>query len=326
MSSTTLPTTIIEYLGRDVGVAAPGSAPTDPAATERGIQHLRSLGLNPVTIRNTFAANGYLCGTDEVRADELNQFLRDPDIRTVFCLRGGYGSSRILRFLDYEAAAQKPTLIVGYSDITAIQLALLARSRLPSLSGPMVSVEFAGDAATLQQPFWDLLGASQTRFPYELVPPNGYPALSGFADGSVSGKLIGGNLSVLSRLVGTEYLPDMVGAILFLEDVAESPYLMDAMLEHLQNAGILEGLGGIALGSFTDSDPPEGKPSLSMQQVFADYLGKLGIPVARDLCYGHFPVKNAVPIGLSARLDVKGESASLTLQDSIWTALSNRVT
>lgn len=302
-------------LGRKtIGVIAPASTPATSEPIERGLAHLRKLGFGVETWRTSFDSDGYLAGNDEMRLKELNHFLGRADIDLLFCLRGGYGSLRILDRIDYETASRNPKLLVGYSDITALQLALLARSGLKSVSGPMVAVEFAGEEAHNQPSFWELFDAQAG---YEICSPTG-TRLLGQQDGTCEGTLIGGNLSVLTRLIGTPFLPDLDGAILFIEDIGETPYRVDGMLAQLRLAGLLEKLGGIVFGVFSDSEPPLGKPSKSMTEVFRDYVSALSIPVAEGLLYGHLPVKNAIPIGVKARLKVNGEFASLGLLESVW--------
>ncbi|NNE36417.1 MAG: LD-carboxypeptidase, partial [Rhodothermales bacterium] len=197
------------------GVVAPASAPLDPSLVNEGIDFLRRQGLVVQVVRDDFSSTGYLAGIDSARADELNDFLRRTDIDLLFCVRGGYGTLRILDQVDYEAAARHPKLLVGYSDITALQLALYKKSGLVSVSGPMVAVEFAGQHAMDQGPFWDLLSASP---PYEISSPTGTP-LKSLSPGECEGVLLGGNLSVLTRLLGTGFEPHFQGAILFLEEI-----------------------------------------------------------------------------------------------------------
>ncbi|GIV58357.1 MAG: peptidase S66 [Rhodothermaceae bacterium] len=292
-----------------VGVVAPGSAPADDAALAAGIERLAAHGFRVEVAPNVRARHGYLAGPDSVRLAAFNTFLRRPDVKALFCARGGYGSLRLLPDLDYEAARRHPKLLVGYSDVTALHLALYHRAGWRGLSGPMVAVEWGHLDAASERLFFEL---ARGHSPDPLLGPGG-ETLTPVRPGTAEGLLLGGNLAVLTRLIGTPYLPSLEGAILFLEDVGEAPYRLDGLLAHLRLAGLLDRLGGVVLGGFTECDPPPDRPSLSLEQVFDDYFGRVPYPVARGLVYGHFPVKNTVPVGVRARLTVTDHRATLGL-------------
>ncbi|MDA0684606.1 MAG: LD-carboxypeptidase [Bacteroidetes bacterium] len=294
-----------------VGIIAPASAPRADHRYDEGLNGLRSVGLEPVFKRSSIAHDGYLAGTDEERLNELNSFLADADVDTLICVRGGYGVLRILDQVDYDMARQHPKLLVGYSDITALQLALFAHAGWVSISGPMVAVEWHDPKGLACSDFLALAGSDLPTGPLDPDSP-----LTTFVPGSAEGVLLGGNLSLITRLIGTPHLPDLSGAILFLEEVGESPYRVDGLLAHLQLAGILDSLAGVVLGGFTESDAEPDKPSLTMEQVFDDYFGDLGIPVCSGLRYGHFHEKIAVPIGVKCRLEAGAETGTIMLLES----------
>lgn len=296
-----------------VGVIAPASAPLDDARLHAGLDTLRRRGLQVVLHRTDFGPHGHLCGPDDVRLDELNAFLRRDDVDALLCVRGGFGTLRLLPYLDYEAARAHPKLVVGYSDVTALQLALYRHAGLPSLSGPMVAVEWEDPDAASERLFWALAGGA---VPAPLIGP-GDERLQPVRPGVAEGVLLGGNLTLVTRLVGTPYLPPLDGALLFLEEVGEEPYRIDGLFAHLQLAGILERLGGVILGGFTEGDPRPGRPALALDDVLDHYLGRLEVPVARGLVYGHFPVKNTLPLGVRARLEVEGGTAALSLLEPV---------
>jgi muramoyltetrapeptide carboxypeptidase len=149
-----------------------------------------------------------------------------------------------------------------------------------------------------------------------VIGPRG-ELLTPLRPGSAEGVLLGGNLAMVVRLIGTPYLPPLEGSILFLEDVGEEPYRIDAMLAQLKLSGILDRLGGLIFGAFTDWRPEEGTPTLSLDEVVYDYASRLTIPVARGLVYGHFPVKNTIPVGVRARLEVTSDGASLAVLEPV---------
>ncbi len=288
-----------------IAVVLPAGPPRSEADLERGCAILSERGYRVVG-PSSRPPSGYLAGTDEERAGELNAYLNDPSIDALFCARGGFGTMRILDRVDYAALRRRPKLLVGYSDITALQFAWFSQAGVPSISGPMVGVDWPFLAAEYERQFWSLAcGASPT------LGPDG-DALLPVRNGEVDGLLLGGNLSLIARLVGTPYLPSLAGAILFLEDIGEPVYRIDALLSQLRLAGWLDRLGGLVLGGFTDFPEPD-KDALLFEALIATYFERAPYPVARGLRYGHFPDKIALPIGIHARLTVTDATARLSL-------------
>lgn len=275
-----------------------------------GVALLQHRGYNIVQYREDIAAHGYLADTDEVRIAEMNAMLRNPDIKLLICARGGYGTMRLLPYLDYEAAKQFPKILVGYSDITALHLALYEKADWIGLSGHLV-VEWENLSARSEKLFWDLVTGNT---PQTLVAPHNQK-MKPFRNGVAEGKLFGGNLALVTYLIGTPYLPNLEGAILFLEDIGEKVYALDRMFAKLKLAGILDKLGGLVLGHFTEI--PEVKGALTLQQVFADYLSEMPYPIATNLCYGHFTNKNCMPVGIQTRLEVSEQRVNLHYLESI---------
>jgi muramoyltetrapeptide carboxypeptidase len=295
-----------------VAVAAPASAPLDAARYRAGLDALRARGLSVETPRPSLAAHGFLAGPDADRLGELNALLRREDLDAIVCVRGGYGVLRLLPGLDYEAARAHPKLVVGYSDITALHLALYAQAGLAGLSGPMVAPDWPDLDAETEAQFWHFAEGGTG----PVVGPGG-EALVGVRPGRSEGVLLGGNLTLVAALLGTPYLPDLRGAILFLEEVGEPPYRIDRLFAQLRLAGVLDALGGLVLGAFTDAEPPPNRPSLSLDAVLDDYTRDLNYPVARGLIYGHIARKSTIPVGVRARLDVEGDAAALTVLDPV---------
>lgn len=299
--------------GSRIAVVAPASPPRDPARLRAGIAHLERLGYAVEVGRSAFEPHGYLCGSDAERLEELNGYLRRDDVDALFCVRGGYGTLRLLPGVDYEAARAHPKLLVGYSDITGLHLALLARAGLPGLSGPMVAVEWGESDPASERLFWEL---AQGGTPGPLLGP-GAEALVPLRPGEAEGLLVGGNLTLLTRLIGTPYLPELEGAILFLEEVGEQPYRIDGLLAQLRLAGHLDRLGGLVIGGITEAEPEPGRPSLTIDEVIGDYVRTLPCPVASGLVYGHFPVKNTLPVGVRGRLSVSSARAELHVLEPV---------
>jgi len=297
-----------------VGVVAPASAARAQKDAEAGLAALRARGLR-VELHRPMSPEpvGYLAGDDDARAAELNAFLRRDDLDALFCLRGGYGVLRLLDRIDYDAAASHPKLLVGYSDVTALHLALWTNAGVPGLSGPMVAPDWPTLDAESEAQFWRLAGGAA---PVEIAGPGG-EALAGVQDGRTEGVLLGGNLTMVAALLGTPYLPDLHGAILFLEEVGEQPYQVDRMLARLRLAGVLGRLGGLVFGAFTDCEPRSDRPSLPLDAVLDHYARCVPGPVAKGLVYGHFPRKSTLPVGVRARLDVRAEAGALTVLEPV---------
>ena len=297
-----------------VAVVAPASAALDAADAAAGLAALRARGLQVDVADVAGGPTAYLSGADAARADALNAALRRDDVDALVCLRGGYGLLRILDRIDYEAARAHPKLIVGYSDITALHLALWKEAGLTGVSGPMVASDWAkGLDADTEADFWRVAGGAAG---YDVRGP-GAEALTPLAEGETEGVLLGGNLALVTALLGTPYLPDLTGAILFVEDVGEAPYRIDGMLARLRLAGVLERLGGLVFGLFTGADVPPDRPTFSVDEVLAQYAPCVGGPVASGLVYGHVPRKSTLPVGVRARLTCDDRAATLHVIDSV---------
>jgi len=290
--------------GDRIVVLAPASAPRDASDLQRGLDALRAMEYAVEVDYDTEAQHGYLSAPDDQRLGAFNRVLRREDVRAIVCVRGGYGTLRLLAQLDYDAARKHPKLLVGYSDVTALQWALYAQAGWASLSGPVLT-EWPQLDAEATNLFQSLVRGER---PESLQLPSAAP-LQPLTAGTADGPLIGGNLSVCSRLVGTPYAPDLSGAILFLEEVDEAPYRVDRMLAHLSLAGWLDDLAGVVLGQFTTGSVDG--PSLTLDDIFRDYFGDRSYPVATGLCYGHFMPRATIPIGVRARLSVTDGAAEI---------------
>jgi muramoyltetrapeptide carboxypeptidase len=278
--------------GDAVSVIAP-SGPFDRPAFDRGLARLAAR-YRPVVDEGLFARARYLAGPDERRLAELTHALMTEDTRAVFCARGGYGAARLLSRLQLPAA-HKP--FIGFSDATAIHCALQCAGRA-SVHGPVVTHLGVVDEATALDLFEQLENAgARARL-------EGKPVVEGVVEGAV----LGGNLSVLTRLIGTRWLPPLDGAILFFEDVGERPYRLDRMWQHLGLSGALARVAGIALGTFEGcTDREEG---WSAEEVLGDLARELGKPCVLGLPVGHGKENRAFPLGARARLD--GGAGTLT--------------
>ncbi len=234
--------------GDRVGLIAPASA-VSLGQIERAQFNVRGMGLRPRTGKHAYGNHGYLAGTDQERASDINAMFADPEIRAVFAISGGWGCARLLPLLDWPMIRANPKLLIGYSDITALHCAFAARAGFPTIHAPnagnrwgrlswrsLVQLGFVGATP--------VLGGQ----PQEAQSQRQGRTITG---GRAAGKLLGGNLTILSTLMGTPWMPDMSGAILFAEDVREAPYRIDRMFQQLRLAGVLESLGGVVFGQCT---------------------------------------------------------------------------
>jgi len=283
-----------------VGLISPASPVVDVSKIERGIRYLESLGYRVAVGSHLNKTMGYLAGSDEERVKDIHAMFADRQVKAIVCLRGGYGTPRLLRTLDYKLIARNPKILVGFSDITALQLAIWAKCRLITFHGPMLGVEMAGgmDSYT-EEHFWRLLTSRRK--------PPGISFDAGETGtlhrGVADGRLLGGNLSLLVTLPGTEFLPDFRNAILFFEEVKEEPYRIDRMLIHLRNAGILAKVRGLLSGQFPDCIPGDpGVPSRTIDELLRELAGTSRVPFLANLPFGHLPRKITLPVGLRARL------------------------
>jgi muramoyltetrapeptide carboxypeptidase len=296
--------------GDILGLIAPASTPLSESRVEGGVRYLEGLGYRVKLGRHVAARHGYFAGTDDQRADDLNRMLGDRHVRAIFALRGGYGTPRLLPHVDYAVVRRQPKILVGYSDLTALQLALFRRTGLVTFSGPMVSVEFAcrPDPFTEEQ-FWRLLTASEPagRLPH----PAGRPPVTR-CGGRAEGRLLGGNLSLLVSSLGTPYSPDYAGALLVLEEVHEHLHRLDRMLTQLRNAGVLARVAGLILGRFTQCRPSDPKqPYLSQTEIWAEAMRWVRVPTVERFPYGHVSTKLTLPLGVRARLDADEPALAL---------------
>ena len=271
------------------------------------VKVLESWGLRARVGDHALHRHRFLAGTDEERLADFNDALRDEEVRGIWCLRGGYGAQRITDDLDFAAAAADPKLVIGFSDITAIHLALWCTTGLPTVHGPTASYADPGaghpteagahHALMTAEPV--LVAADERESRFEVRVP-----------GRAEGVLLGGNLTLLAGSVGTGHRPDLRGAILLLEDVTDEPYRIDRYLVQLKRAGWLDGIAGVAVGQFTDCVDPDGNATLP--GVLSDQLASLGVPVLGGLPIGHGDEQTAVGLGVPAILDAT--AGALTVQ------------
>ncbi len=288
--------------GDIVGLTSPATAAFESDPIEVFMQAFREVGLEPRLGANFYNRRGYFAGSDQDRAADVMGFFADPEVKGIFA-RGGWGAARVLPHLDYDLIRRNPKVLLGYSDATALLTGVHAKTGLITMHGPGPGNRFSTEH------FRRVLMEGEADLLENLVPDPGDSIVSRdhrtrtITSGVARGRLLGGNLTVLSAIVGSDYLPDFTGAILFLEDVDEAVYRVDRMLTTLRLAGILDRLAGFVFGRCTDCDPSSGFGSLTLEEVLADHIAPLGIPAFRGSMIGHIPEQFTLPIGGLAELD-----------------------
>jgi len=285
-----------------VGLARPGFASFETLPAEELREGLEALGLRVRLGPHYFSRHGYLAGTDEERAADLNGLFADPEVRMVVAF-GGWGTSRVLPLLEYERLAADPKVVLGYSDVTALLLGVHAKTGLVTFHGPSPRNRFS--AEILKRVVMDaeaLELENQREIPDDSLVQR-ENRIRTITPGRARGRLLGGNLTVLTAITASGYLPDWSGAILFLEDVEEQIYRVDRMLTELSLAGVLRQIRGFVFGHCTDCLPGERYGSLTLEEVLNEHVRPLGIPAWQGAMIGHVPKQFTLPEGLEVEID-----------------------
>lgn len=312
--------------GDTIGLITPSHYITEENLRE-SVENLATLGFRVKYTENMLVRKGYLGGTDQQRADDINRMFADEGIAGIMCARGGYGTTRLLPYLDYNVIRNNPKVLIGYSDITGLLYGLYSQTGLIGFHGPMGTSDY-NDFTTKY--FREIVMEPQNKLVYqnpevitgdELVPSYLQDAedttissaeLITLAPGTAEGTLVGGNLSLVAAMCGTPYDVDMRDKIVFLEDVGESPYRIDRMLTQLLlDPTKLPVAKGVVLGLFTDCEAEDEETSFSLAQVLYDRLTSLGIPVLYGLMFGHIQRNATIPFGVRAQLDATGKILTL---------------
>ena len=300
--------------GDTVGLINPSGAIYERAHYELTHQALQALGFKVREAPNVRQRYGHMAGTPAQRASDIHTLFAAPDVAGVLAITGGSGANRVLPLLDYGLLARNPKFLGGFSDLTALINAVHIKTGLVTFHSPLGrsawnAFSVAHFKALVMQALAPTLSNTLVTGD-DLVPSEG--RFSTVCGGRASGPLLGGNLAVLTSLSGTPYMPDLRGAILFLEDVNEYVYRVDRMLSTLMLSGALAGVAGVVLGGFTNCMPSEGSfGTLTLDEVFDDYFGPLGVPVYRGAQFGHVKNKFTLPLGVMAEVDADAGSIRL---------------
>ncbi len=287
--------------GARVALVAPAGPLRDERDLQRAVDNVQALGWTPVVASNALARAGYFAGDDAHRALELNRALTDDAIDGVWCLRGGYGTTRILDALDYDTLARRPKPVIGYSDITALHAALIARAGVVTYHGPTARAalsEFSRES---------LYRAVVTG----CDPCGGAPGARTLRSGRADGVLAGGNLALIAALAGTPYAPPFDGAIVVLEDIDEAVYRVDRMVRQLLMSGLLDGARALAFGACTNCPEASDDGARRLDDVIAETGDLLGIPTVSGVPVGHIDEQWTLPLGARAVLDADARTLTV---------------
>jgi muramoyltetrapeptide carboxypeptidase len=300
--------------GDTVGLIEPASSTFESVKIQVAVEVIEALGLEARPAPHVTDRYGYLAGKDKDRADDVNRLFADPSVNAIVAVRGGWGCARLLPYLDFSVIAKNPKILVGYSDLTALLLPVFARTGLITFHGPMgVSTWNSFNVGYLKRVLFDAEAVTfenvketkdtlvQTENRIQTITP-----------GVARGRILGGNLSVLAGIVGSGYLPDWGGAILFVEEVEEKISRVDRLLTQLRLAGILDKLRGVVFGNCTKCEPGDGFGSLTLEEVLNDHLKPLNVPAWSGAMIGHIDRQFTIPEGSEVEIDAtKGTIAML---------------
>jgi muramoyltetrapeptide carboxypeptidase len=294
-----------------IGVISPASNPDDLSKIDKGVQYLEKLGYNVEVGKNVGQKRGYLAGDDKQRLDDFHSMFKNKHVKAIINVRGGYGSGRLLDKINFNLIRKNPKIFVGYSDITALQMAMLKKAGLVTFAGPMLAVDFHGKINSYtEENFWKLLTSTKKIGKLKNPEKESFYVLN---KGRSEGKLVGGNLALITSLLGTDYQPNFKNAILMVEEIGEVPYRIDRMFNQLKLAKIFNQVNGIILGRFVDCyETDTDKETLTLNEIIEDYLADLKMPILYNFKHGHVKQNMTVPFGLNCKLNSSRKFVEIT--------------
>jgi len=292
--------------GETIGLISPSSHCAYPDKINQAVSYIENNGYRVQPSRHLNCIDTNPAIADQQKLHDLHEMFLNPAIKAIICLRGGAGASRLLKKINYELLAANPKIVVGYSDITALSLAIFAQTGLITFSGPMLATELYRPTAYTEEHFWGMLTSPAYALSLQNHPDHPITCIKA---GKAEGRLLGGNLSVLSSMIGTPYLPSLNDSLLFLEDINEPAYRIDRMLSHLGNAGLLAQSKGVLFGQFGNEAENTTAENLRQQNIFNYYSTEAhsNAPVMRGLSYGHIKNLMTIPIGARFKMEISTE-------------------
>jgi muramoyltetrapeptide carboxypeptidase len=292
--------------GDTVAISSPAGAVWDDKQIETFSNILKGFGFKVVLGKTLYEKFGYFSGTDEFRAKELNDFFADKTIKAIFCMKGGWGCARILDKINYEQIKVNPKILIGFSDITTLLVAITNKTGLVTFHGPVGNSGWNDFTKTV---FTEVcLKGSVYAFPENPITEEKIVTIN---KGTATGQLMGGNLTVLSGIVGSSYLPDFKNKILFLEEAKEEPYSIDRMLTQLKLCGVLDSISGFVFGKCAKCLAEEPLKAFTFDEVIRQHIIPLGIPAFYGAMIGHIENKFTIPLGINASINADKGSINL---------------
>lgn len=294
--------------GDTVGLVNPAGATWSAIDIDIVRETFEAMGLKVKVGPHVLGRYGPMAGPDVDRLADLNAMFRDPEVRAVICVRGGGGSARLLGGIDYDAIRRDPKILLGYSDITALHMAIHARTGLVTFHGPVgISRWNAYSTGWVKQLLFEgampTLANDRTFDAAETLVQREHRTRT-LTAGVARGRLLGGNLTVFTAILGSSYLPSFEGRVWFFEDVDEAPYRIDRMITQLQLAGVLRQAKAFVWGTCTDCDPgPKTYGSLTVEEVLRDHVTPLGVPSWHGAQFGHIDAQFTLPVGIEVEVD-----------------------
>jgi len=300
--------------GNTIGVISPSSPSEKKSEVVRGVETLESLGYKVVLSKNLNKTKGFTAGSEEDRADDMNEMFRRDDIDAVFVTQGGYGAAQLIRHLDFDVIAQNPKIFTGFSDITSLHMAIMKYTELITFHGPGIS-RFNSEDLTdyTKEAFFKAIAQPEPIGEVKLANPKKW--INRINTGKVEGIITGGNLTLICATLGTPFEIDTKGKILMIEDLDTEPWIFDHMLSHLRNAGKLEQAAGIVVGECRNCVPflynPGYNVDTSLEEVLDYYIKPLNVPAIYGLPLGHTDDLATIPLGVAARLDAENKKLEI---------------
>ena len=299
--------------GDTVGLIGPSGAIRTEGTLEKAIAETERMGFKIKLGESCGQRYGSLSGTDELRARDVNNMFKDDSVDAIFCLRGGYGTMRMLDMLDYDTIRANPKIFIGFSDITAMHIAFQERCGLVTFHGPMATSWNDNFPDGFTKPA--ILNAIMRDEPLgELVNAPGYHARATVKSGCAEGMLVGGNLSLIAGTIGTPYEINTKDRIFFIEEVGERTYCVDRMLTQLRLAGKFDDCAGVVFGDFADCPVEYPEFGLTLEEVIRDVAAPCGKPMFTGLQAGHVSPSLTLPFGVKVRMDA--DACSLTVLEA----------
>lgn len=294
--------------GDKVAITAP-SSPVSDEKLEMSVESIKFLGLDPIVMPSCHMAHGYLAGPDKQRADDINTAFADKDIKGIFCLRGGYGTTRLLPMLDFEMVKSNPKIFIGYSDISSLHFNINQKSGLVTFHGPMPTTDYRVHEGFTNDSLRTCLFAPEKL--KTIGNPEGEEIIT-LREGYAKGTLVGGNLSLMAGTLGSPYEIDTKGKILFIEDVDEMPFRLDKMLTALALAGKFRDCEGIILGTFERCEEAD-HPSLTLREIFEEVVLPWNKPTILNLRAGHIYPQSTLPMGAEVSFEAKEDMTHISV-------------